>query len=103
MANTFVKQFGNGINIRNLVKDGYLNSTLFILLIALITAVFSIFTLFLGFKSLQHDFNITSLLCIAISITTLIMTFFISDVPFLKTAILLSIIDFIVIVIVNDN
>lgn len=60
MANEFIKQFGNDVNIRNLGKDGYLSGTLIILLIALITAIFSILTAYLGFRSLQYDFNITS-------------------------------------------
>ncbi|SNV64927.1 hypothetical protein [Staphylococcus simiae] len=103
MANEFVKQFGNDVNIRNLGKDGYLSGTLLILLIALITAVFSILTAYLGFRSLRYDFNITSLICIALSITLLMLTFFISEIPFLKTAILVLIIGFVIIAIVNNN
>lgn len=103
MANEFIKQFGNDVNIRNLGKDGYLSGTLIILLIALITAIFSILTAYLGFRSLQYDFNITSLVCIALSITLLMLTFFISEIPFLKTIILVLIIGFAIITILNDN
>lgn len=103
MANEFFKQFGNDVNIRKLGKDGYLSGTLIILLIALITAIFSILTAYLGFRSLQYDFNITSLVCIALSITLLMLTFFISEIPFLKTIILVLIIGFAIITILNDN
>lgn len=97
-SDNFVIEFGKKVKISNLLRDGYLSSTMQILGLIFTTIVLLAITLFLCFKFR----SVTSIFQGIIAIILIISTLSISIVPYLGTLILLVIIVALIFFIAND-
>lgn len=97
-SDNFVFEFGKKVKISNLLRDGYLSSTMQILGLIFTTIVLLAITLFLCFKFR----SVTSFFQGLIAIILIISTLSISIVPYLGTIILLVIIVALIFFIAND-
>ncbi|MGX0401534.1 hypothetical protein [Staphylococcus pasteuri] len=97
-SDNFVIEFGKKVKISNLLRDGYLSSTMQILGLIFTTIVLLAITLFLCFKFR----SVTSIFQGIIAIILIISTLSISIVPYLGTLILLVSIVALIFFIAND-
>ncbi|MGT9231122.1 hypothetical protein ACVV5W_13040, partial [Enterococcus faecalis] len=97
-SDNFVIEFGKKVKISNLLRDGYLSSTMQILGLIFTTIVLLAITFFLCFKFR----SVTSFFQGIIAIILIISTLSISIVPYLGTLILLVIIVALIFFIAND-
>ncbi|WP_239727983.1 MULTISPECIES: hypothetical protein [unclassified Mammaliicoccus] len=83
-ANTFVSLHGSGVRARNLINQEYMTDTGRILALMFLTIVLFAITIFIAFKSASF----TGLFQILVSLWFIYLTFRISALPFLGTALL---------------